>query len=254
MTLGIITLLVALCISAIAAYYSILGLTAIFAAAVVPIILMGTVLEIGKIFTTVWLHWFWHRAPRAIKIYLTSAVIILMFITSMGVFGFLSRAHIEQTAASRESIAQVTRLSTEIARQQAIISRAEEKINKLETQGTGGQANIQSQIDKEQARIDNAYKRIQPAIDEQNSIIADVAGIYQAELTKIDNQLSKLQTYIDNSEIKKAQQMVGSRADGAFGPRTAQAFRDFQDRKNQERQDLLQKIQDSMDSAVVKHG
>ena len=253
MTLGIITLLVALCISAIAAYYSILGLTAIFAAAVVPIILMGTVLEIGKIFTTVWLHWFWHRAPRAIKIYLTSAVIILMFITSMGVFGFLSRAHIEQTAASRESIAQVTRLSTEIARQQAIISRAEEKINKLETQGTGGQANIQSQIDKEQARIDNAYKRIQPAIDEQNRIIADVAGIYQAELTKIDNQLSKLQTYIDNSEIKKAQQMVGARADGAFGPRTAQAFRDFQDRKNQERQDLLQKIQDSMDSPVVKN-
>lgn len=253
MTLGIITLLVALCISAIAAYYSILGLTAIFAAAVVPIILMGTVLEIGKIFTTVWLHWFWHRAPRAIKIYLTSAVIILMFITSMGVFGFLSRAHIEQTAASRESIAQVTRLSTEIARQQAIISRAEEKINKLETQGTGGQANIQSQIDKEQSRIDNAYKRIQPAIDEQNRIIADVAGIYQAELAKIDNQLSKLQTYIDNSEIKKAQQMVGSRADGAFGPRTAQAFRNFQDRKNQERQDLLQKIQDSMDSPVVKN-
>ena len=253
MTLGIITLLVALCISAIAAYYSILGLTAIFAAAVVPIILMGTVLEIGKIFTTVWLHWFWHRAPQAIKIYLTSAVIILMFITSMGVFGFLSRAHIEQTAASRESIAQVTRLSTEIARQQAIISRAEEKINKLETQGTGGQANIQSQIDKEQTRIDNAYKRIQPAINEQNRIIADVAGIYQAELAKIDNQLSKLQTYIDNSEIKKAQQMVGSRADGAFGPRTAQAFRDFQDRKNQERQDLLQKIQDSMDSPVVKN-
>ena len=77
MTLGIITLLVALCISAIAAYYSILGLTAIFAAAVVPIILMGTVLEIGKIFTTVWLHWFWHRAPQAIKIYLKSVFPLL---------------------------------------------------------------------------------------------------------------------------------------------------------------------------------
>ncbi len=253
MTLGLLTLFVALCISAIAAYYSILGLTAIFAAAVVPIVLMGTVLEIGKIFTTVWLHWFWHRAPRAIKIYLTSAVIILMFITSMGVFGFLSRAHIEQTAAGRESIAQVTRLSTEIARQEAIIGRAEEKINKLETQGTGGQANIQSQIDKEQARIDDAYARIQPAILEQNRIISDAAGIYQTELKKVDDQLSKLQSFIDNGEIKKAQQMVGSRADGAFGPRTAQAFRNFQDKKNQERQDLLQKIQDSMDSPVVKN-
>lgn len=253
MTLGLLTLFVALCISAIAAYYSILGLTAIFAAAVVPIVLMGTVLEIGKIFTTVWLHWFWHRAPRAIKIYLTSAVIILMFITSMGVFGFLSRAHIEQTAAGRESIAQVTRLSTEIARQEAIIGRAEEKINKLETQGTGGQANIQSQIDKEQARIDDAYARIQPAILEQNRIIGDAAGIYQTELKKVDDQLSKLQSFIDNGEIKKAQQMVGSKADGAFGPRTAQAFRNFQDKKNQERQDLLQKIQDSMDSPVVKN-
>ena len=85
MFLGILTLFVALCISAIAAYYSIIGLTAIFAAAFLPIVLMGSVLEIGKILATIWLHQYWHRAPTIIKGYLTTAVIVLMFITSMGI-------------------------------------------------------------------------------------------------------------------------------------------------------------------------
>src|SRR6056300_239302 len=118
MFLGLLTLFVALCISAIAAYYSILGLTAIFAAAFLPIVLMGSVLEVGKIFTTIWLHQNWHRAPRIIKFYLTTAVVVLMFITSMGVFGFLSKAHIEQTALSVEGSSQIERIESEIARNQ----------------------------------------------------------------------------------------------------------------------------------------
>mgnify|MGYP007000376442 CR=1 len=81
------------------------GLTAIFAAAFLPIILMGTVLEVGKILTTVWLHQNWRRGRFVIKSYLTTAVIVLMFITSMGVFGFLSKSHIEQSAAGTEQIA-----------------------------------------------------------------------------------------------------------------------------------------------------
>ena len=130
---ALITLLVALSISAIAAYYSIVGLTAIFAAAVFPIILMGVVLEIGKITATVWLHTYWKRAPAFTRWYLVIAVIILMFITSMGIFGFLSKAHIEQTSAGQESVAQVERISGEIVRQEDIILRAENKIKKLET-------------------------------------------------------------------------------------------------------------------------
>ena len=95
MFLAFLTLLVALSLSGIAAYYSIIGLTAIFAAAVIPIIVMGGILEVSKLTVTVWLHQNWHRANVVMKFYMLPAVIILMFITSMGIFGFLSKAHIE---------------------------------------------------------------------------------------------------------------------------------------------------------------
>jgi len=130
MLYGILTLLSALTISAVAIYYSIAGLVAIFAAAAIPIIIMGTALEIGKLVTAVWLHKYWQQATWWLKTYLTTAVIVLMFITSMGIFGFLSKAHIEQTSAGEESVAQVERLAGEIERQQDIIVRAEEKIKK----------------------------------------------------------------------------------------------------------------------------
>ena len=84
------------------------------------------------------------------------------FITSMGIFGFPFKAHIEQTSASEESVAQVQRIDTEISRLTAIIDLAEDKIKKLENSGTGADANIQAQIDKEQERIDKAFERIEP--------------------------------------------------------------------------------------------
>src|SRR6056297_1580970 len=124
MFLGILTLITALTISAVAIYYSVAGLVAIFAAAAVPIIIMGGALEIGKLVTAVWLHKYWDRATWWLKTYLGAAVIILMFITSMGIFGFLSKAHIEQTAAAGEGVAPIERIDEEIARQRAVIERA----------------------------------------------------------------------------------------------------------------------------------
>ena len=107
MFLGVLVLLTALTISAVAIYYSVSGLVAIFAAAALPIIIMGGVLEVGKLVTAVWLHRYWKETVWWLKSYLSVAVVLLMFITSMGIFGFLSKAHIEQTSASEESIAQV---------------------------------------------------------------------------------------------------------------------------------------------------
>ena len=101
MLLGILTFLSALTISAVAIYYSVAGLAAIFAAAVIPIIIMGVSLEVGKLVTAVWLHRHWSRATWWLKTYLSVAVFVLMFITSMGIFGFLSKAHIEQTSMSQ---------------------------------------------------------------------------------------------------------------------------------------------------------
>jgi len=91
-----LALLIALVVSGVSAYYSILGLTAIFAAAYYPVVIMGVALELGKLVTTSWLYRNWRTCPFLLKSYLTSAVFILMLISSMGVFGFLSKAHIEQ--------------------------------------------------------------------------------------------------------------------------------------------------------------
>ena len=252
MFLALLTMITALSISAVAIYYSVAGLVAIFAAAAVPIMIMGGTLEVAKLVTAVWLHRYWSIATWWLRSYLAVAVVVLMFITSMGIFGFLSKAHIEQTSASTESVAQVERLTTEIARQQDVVKRAELKINALQTQGTGSDANVQSQIDKEQERIDKAFERVQPAIDEQNLIIQSQGKLFRDELAKIDTALTQLQSYIDAGEIKKAQQMVGAKADGAFGPNTATKFREWQDARQQDRAALLVKIEQATNNPQAR--
>ena len=247
-----LTLITALSISAIAIYYSVAGLVAIFSAAAIPIIIMGSTLEVSKLVTAVWLHKYWGRAKWWLKTYLSVAVIVLMFITSMGIFGFLSKAHIEQTSASQESVAQEERISKEILRYEDAIRKSESTIARLEEKGTGGQAVIQTQIDKEQERIDAAYARIQPLVDEQNKIIASATQLYQTELDKIDQNLALLQSFINNGEIAKAQGMVGTKADGKYGPNTAAAFTDYQNAKALERQEWLEKIQNASDTNTVK--
>jgi len=211
MFLAILTTLTALTISAVAIYYSIAGLVAIFAAAAVPIMIMGGALEVGKLVTAVWLHKHWKRAAWWLKTYLTVAVVILMFITSMGIFGFLSKAHIEQTSAGEESVAQVQQIETEIGRLKGVIARADEKVIKLESSGTGADANIQSQIDKEQERIDLAFERIKPAIEQQNKIIEDARGTdakrtkpYEDQLASITAEILRLETSAKEYETKIA--------------------------------------------------
>ena len=211
MALAILVLITALCISAVAIYYSVAGLVAIFAAAALPIMIMGGVLEVGKLVTAVWLHRYWKQATWWLKSYLSVAVLVLMFITSMGIFGFLSKAHIEQTSASEESVAKVQQIESEVGRLNAIIDRAEAKIKQLESSGTGADANIQSQIDKEQDRIDKAFDRIKPAIDQQNKIIEDARATdnnrtkpYEEQLTNIQNEISRLETTAREYEDKIA--------------------------------------------------
>ena len=144
MLLGILTFLSALTISAVAIYYSVAGLAAIFAAAVIPIIIMGVSLEVGKLVTAVWLHRHWSRATWWLKTYLSVAVFVLMFITSMGIFGFLSKAHLEQNLASDTLIQRITILEDKIdsekmsiERQTLIINRAEKAISRDSGTATG---------------------------------------------------------------------------------------------------------------------
>ena len=132
MILGIITLFTALAISAVAAYYSIIGLIAIFSAAVIPIAIMGVVLELGKLVTASWLYHYWKKVPKILKTYLMSAVFILMFITSMGIFGFLSKAHIEQTTISGDKSLEIVSVENQIKRYETDIFRAENSLKLLD--------------------------------------------------------------------------------------------------------------------------
>jgi|688.fasta_scaffold03540_21 hypothetical protein len=253
MVFGYFTLVVAVLISAIAAYYSIVGLASLFAAALVPVIIMGAVLEIGKVTAALWLKLNWNKSPFTFKLYLVPAVAILMFLTSMGIFGFLSRAHLEQTSTGQESQAQIQRLDTEINRRTDIVKRAELKIKELESTGTGQDAQIQSQIDREQVRIDAALKRIEPAIQEQNDLIGSQNKIYQDQLLKIDQDLLRLQTNLDKNDIAAAQAQVGVQPDGRIGPRSQAAFKEYRDRLNLQKTEIISQIERSNNNPVVQN-
>ena len=285
MIFGLFILFVALCISGVAAYYSIIGLTAIFAAAVVPVIIMGGVLEVGKIVTTVWLHQYWFDSKKWMRMYLAAAVIIIMFITSMGIFGFLSKAHIEQTSQSEENQSQLVRIESEIERFELVISRAEQKIVDAENQDDNKDARIQSQITTEETRINNAYarqqpaidqqqliidqelgrvneafERIQPAIDEQNAIIereeqklADTIQPYLDEIDVIDEKMNKLETWPAEDKIKELQALIGVNADGKFGYATRTALKKFKEDLTARRLTVLAEINEIKDKAKFNY-
>ena len=130
--MGFLLFITAIAISGIAAFYSIVGLAAIFAAAKMPIIIMGSVLEVGKLVTASWLYQNWKKANRLLKIYFTTAVVVLMLITSMGIFGFLSKAHIDQTMIASNSNVEIDRINLMIDIEQRRLKNAQQNLDNLE--------------------------------------------------------------------------------------------------------------------------
>jgi hypothetical protein len=133
MFLTILTFLSAISISVIAAGYSIIGLATLFAGAVIPIIAMGTALEVGKLVAASWLYQNWRSdVPRLLKAYLFTSIIVLIFITSMGIFGFLSKAHLDQVQPTSGNQLSIESYNKQINQQQIIIDRAEKTLNQLD--------------------------------------------------------------------------------------------------------------------------
>ena len=202
MLLGILTFLSALTISAVAIYYSVAGLTAIFAAAVIPIIIMGTALEIGKLVTAVWLHRNWTRAVWWLKTYLSVAVFVLMFITSMGIFGYLSKAHIEQTSMSQEQVALIESIDDKLVRSQAKIERWTDEMNRL--------------MKGEDVRVDNLIDREQEELDKINALIKAEKDDVRKDF---DKQIKLQNDRIEQARIRKESdiQAAKDRFEGSFG-------------------------------------
>ena len=133
MFLTLLTFISAISISVIAAGYSIVGLATLFAGAVVPIIAMGSALEVGKLVAASWLYHNWNSdVPRLLKTYLFGAIIVLVFITSLGIFGFLSKAHLDQVKPTSGNNIKIELLDKQINQQNLIIERAEKQINLLD--------------------------------------------------------------------------------------------------------------------------
>ena len=132
MKLSLLTFVTSLAIASVAAWYSIIGLTAIFSAAVIPIIIMGVVLEIGKLVAASWVYTYWKETAKLLRAYLVSAVVILMLITSMGIYGFLSKSHIDAGVGTNQTYVKVERLDSRIQSEQRVIDRAEKQLRTLD--------------------------------------------------------------------------------------------------------------------------
>lgn len=182
-------------ISAVAAYYSIIGLTTIFAGAFWSIVIMGSVLEVGKLVATSWLYNNWKEAPFLIKTYLMTAIGVLMLITSMGIFGFLSKAHIEQSLS----------LNTGVTEQIQIIDNEikfiEDSINDIDRQIAQIDAAISKLTERNQAQTSLR------AADQQRKTRTDLINKKQSEVKKLSEVKSKKIKL--ESEFKKIEAEVG---------------------------------------------
>ena len=133
MFLTLLTFISAISISVIAAGYSILGLATLFAGAYVPIIAMGSALEVGKLVAASWLYHNWRRnIPKSLKAYLFTSIIVLIFITSVGIFGFLSKAHLDQVKPTAGNTEQIALIDKKIKQEEKIIERAEKTLAQLD--------------------------------------------------------------------------------------------------------------------------
>ena len=232
MFLSYITLAVALSLSVIAAYYSIAGLTAIFAAAVIPIIVMGSILELGKVVITLWLHEYWSRCRWLMKMYLVPAVAVLMLITSMGIFGFLSKAHSDQSLVGGDVQAKISlydekiRIEREnIANFQQLIKQMDAVVNGVMATGDqtvtlrNGTSRVRSaaerslQIRRSQAKDRNALtKQIGESQDKIVKLQEEAAPI-RAEVRKVEAEVGPLKyiaklIYGDNPDANLLEKAV----------------------------------------------
>jgi flagellar basal body-associated protein FliL len=192
MLLALLTLISGLAISAVAIYYSVQGLAAIFAAAVIPIVVMGTILEVSKLVAAWWLKANWHRAPFLLKSYLLIAVVVLMLITSMGIFGFLSKAHTDQAVPAGDVVSQVALYDEKIKTQRDNIETARKALLQMDAQvdqllgrsaderGAERAVQVRRNQARERARLQSEIAVAQTEIAKLNEQKAPIAGQLRA--------------------------------------------------------------------------
>jgi hypothetical protein len=192
------TLFVALLIEVVGAYYSITGLAAIFSGAVIPILIMGGSLEVGKVTAAVWLKNNWHRASLQFKLYLLPAVALLMFITSMGIFGFLSKAHNDQNLVSGDVQSKIAIYDEKIKIQRDNIESARRALQQMDSAVDQTMARSTSETGADKA---TAIRRSQAK--ERGNLQKEIATA-QAEIVRLNDQRAPIA-----AEVRKVEAEVG---------------------------------------------
>ena len=221
MILALLLLLTGLIISGVAIYYSVIGLTAIFSAAVLPIIIMGTTLEVAKLVGASWLKANWKRAPILIKTYMTLAVLVLMIITSMGIFGFLSKAHNDQTLVGGDVTDKIVILEERIKVQRENIDAARKALGQLDKavdevmarstseQGASRSATLRRNQAKDRAQLQTDVTQAQAAIAKLN----EEKAVITKDLRKIEAEVGPIKyiaamVYGDNPDANILEKAV----------------------------------------------
>ena len=196
MKLSLLTFVTSLAIASVAAWYSIIGLTAIFSAAVIPIIIMGIVLEIGKLVAASWVYTYWKETAKLLRAYLVSAVVILMLITSMGIYGFLSKSHIDAGVGTNQTYVKVERLDSRIQSEQRVIDRAEKQLRTLDdaleryielgavSKGLKKREEQEPERKLLQSTITKSQNKIDPYLDEKS--------VYELEIKNFEVEVGPL--------------------------------------------------------------
>ena len=241
MFIAILTLLSALSISGVAIFYSVIGLATIFPGAFVPVVIMGGVLEVGKLITASWLYRNWKFTPFMLKTYLTTAVIILSLITSMGIFGFLSKAHLEQNLASDTLIQRISILKDKIesekmsiTRQNSIIERAEKSINR-DTGTASGDIGVQQSI------IADANEKLKTLLTVETNTVRDLNGRLNTTVKDLNDRLKTLDKNV--SDVLTSNKSF-------FNEEKAAA--DLKASQKAERKEIANKIAEAQETIAIK--
>ncbi len=212
--IAFLALLSGLSISAVAVYYSVVGLTAIFAAAAVPIIIMGAVLEISKLIATVWLKQNWKLAPWSVRGYLLTAIVVLMLITSMGIFGFLSKAHSDQSLVSGDILAKLEIIDEKIKTSKENIDANRKALKQLDeaVDQVMGRSTSEAGADKavaiRKAQARDRTRLLAEISEEQKTIakLNEEAAPIRAEVRKVEAEVGPLKyiasfVYGDSNQV-----------------------------------------------------
>lgn len=201
MTIVYLMFLCAFALSAAAAFYSIAGLIAIFAAAPMAIAIMGTTLEVSKLVIASWLYRNWSEVPALMKGYLTSALIILMFLTSMGIFGFLSKAHMEQGVPIGDTAAKVALIDEKITNEKENLNAARKAIAQLDEQVNQTISRTTSATDDSAVSRSIAIRRGQA---KERTVLTNEIGAAQSRIAKLTEERAPLAT-----DLRKVEAEVG---------------------------------------------